>query len=74
MNAKLVRTRQHRRKDGTWVKEVIVEAEDKKNGMTAEEMITILRECPPHMYPKFVVRIPGQVKQIKFEVEMVPGE
>jgi hypothetical protein len=71
MNQKLVSTRQFKKRDGTWVKEVTVDAEDKTNGMTAGELMEVLATCPPNMYPKFVVRIPGQVKQVKFRVEMV---
>lgn len=67
-----IKSRQFQRKDGTWVKEVTVEAKDMKQGMTAGELLDVLLQVPGEVVPRFVVRVMGQVRQITFQVEMVP--
>jgi len=67
-----VESRQFQRKDGTWVKEVTVKAKDMKTGMTAGEMMDVLLQVPGDIIPRLVVRVMGQVRQITFQVEMVP--
>ena len=73
MNARLVTTRQFE-KDGRWIKEVTIKAEDQKAGFSAGELVDILAQVPPDIHPKVVVRIPGQIRQITFQVTMIPGE
>lgn len=73
MNARLVTTRQYE-KGGTWYREVIVKAEDQKEGFSAGELVDILAQVPPDIHPKVVVRIPGQIREVKFTVTMIPGE
>jgi hypothetical protein len=70
---KLVSSRQFKR-GKLWVKEITVSAEDKKKGMSAGEILDILLQVPGDVVPKFMVRIPGQVREIKYEVTMVLDE
>lgn len=69
--AHLVSSRQWYKK-GTWYKEITIDAKDPKTGMTAGELMDVLIQVPAGIHPRFFVRIPGQVKQIKFTVEFVP--
>jgi hypothetical protein len=50
-------------------RDVTVEAQDKKLGMTALELLSILSQASPDMVPKFVVGLNGRAKEIKLKVE-----
>jgi hypothetical protein len=73
MDARLVATRQWQKK-GTWYREVTIDAPNQKTGFTAGELMDVLIQVPAGIHPRFFVRIPGQVKQIKFTVEFVPED
>lgn len=72
-NMKLVSSRQFQRGE-LWVKEITVDAEDKKKGMSAGEIMDILLQVPGDVTPRFFVRIAGQVRQIKYEVTLILDE
>jgi hypothetical protein len=55
--------------EGKVTRKVEYEAEDRKRGMTALELLTAVSACPPDMVPKVEIGLNGRIKKIKLEVE-----
>lgn len=50
-------------------RDVKVEAEDQKLGMTALEILTIVAQAPPEVVPKVEIGLNGRIKAIKLQIE-----
>lgn len=68
------RTTRTFQRDGVWMCEVVVEAADKKAGMTVAEIRAALALAPIDVHPKFMVSIGGKVREIKYEMRTVPDD
>ena len=57
---------------GRVTRNVKIEAEDPKRGMTALELMTICSQASPDMRPTVEISLKGLVKAINLKVEVVP--
>lgn len=54
---------------GKVTRDVRIEADDPKAGMTALELLTVLASAPPDSVPKVDIGMNGRIKAIKLQIE-----